>query len=333
MTTDFERYGWKCNETNLNTLPSSAPDEIKGLAKWLTLEGRRSSLAEWIGQVEEDGKIHGKFWPIGAWTHRMSHSSPNQANIPSTFHGEADTPVKEVKAKYDHKLRELFYSDHWLVGTDAEGIQLRILAHYIRSDDYRDAIVSGDKSLGTDIHSLNQRLLGSTCLTRDVAKTFIYAWVLGAGLPKVADILSTSLGEAKNAEKKFLSELPGLKKLKEDMIPRDAARGYFIGLDGRKVNCDSTHLMLAGYLQNGETLVMRYATLLWMEKAKKERINFNLLNLVHDEWQTEVIGPYDDAVRLGELQCEALEEVGRMFKLFCPLKGEYKIGKNWGETH
>ena len=306
-------------------------DGIKALAEWLTLEGRRSSLQEWLGQVEPDGRIHGKFWPIGAWTHRMSHSNPNQANIPSPFSGVADTPVKKVKEKYDGAMRDLFYTDNWLVGCDAEGIQLRILAHYIESPAYRDAIVSGDKKLKTDIHSLNQRLLSAD--TRDMAKTFIYAWVLGAGIDKIAEILETNIPNAKKAESSFIEELPGLKKLKSVQIPYDAARGYFIGLDGRKVPCTSEHLMLAGYLQNGESIIMKMATLIWMKWADEAGINYRLLNLVHDEWQTEVIGPLSDAKKLGELQCFALQEVGKRLGLFCPLAGEYRVGQTWKETH
>ena len=329
----FERYGWACSEANLSTLPSTAPEEIKGLAKWLTLEGRRSSLEEWVGCVQDDGKLHGKFWPIGAWTHRMSHSNPNQANIPSAFHGVPTSAVEEVKAKYDHKLRELFYSDHWLVGCDASGIQLRILAHYMKSPEYRDAILSGSSADGTDIHNLNRKKLGPVCKDRDTAKTFIYGFVLGAGIPKVANILECSIAQASSAQTSFIDSLPGLKKLKSRMIPHDAARGYFIGFDGRKVPCSSEHLMLAGYLQNGETIVMRYATLRWMKAAKAEGIDFTLRNLVHDEWQTEVRGPKEDAERLGELQCQALRDVGDHFNLFCPMDGEYRIGKNWKDTH
>ena len=134
----FKYYGWKVNEANLNTLPDTAPEAAKDLAKWLTLEGRRSSLEEWLGCVQDDGRIHGKFWNIGAWTERMSHSSPNQANIPSVFSETPKTAVEEVKAKYDGKLRECFEvpSGAFLVGTDAEGIQLRVLCHYMRSERY-----------------------------------------------------------------------------------------------------------------------------------------------------------------------------------------------------
>lgn len=328
----YKKYGWKCSEENLKTLPESAPEAAKDLAKWLTLEGRRSSLEEWLGCVSEDGRIHGKFWHIGAWTGRMSHSSPNQANIPSVFHGDPKTAVEEVKDKYDGELRSLFKTDHYLVGADAEGIQLRILAHYMQSKDYRDAILDGTKEDETDIHNLNKKALGPICKDRDVAKTFIYAWLLGAGLPKIASILGCTIAQAKKAEQNFLDSLPELRKVKKLIVPRDASRGYFIGLDGRKVECSSEHLMLAGYLQNGEAVVMKHATVKWTGKAKREGIRFRLLDLVHDEWQVEC-PTKEEAERIGKLMCESLEEVGRDLDLFCPLSGEYTIGKNWRDTH
>ena len=77
----FAKYGWTLSEANLNTLPETAPAGGKRLAEWLTLEGRRSSLVEWLGHVKDDHRIHGSFAHIGAWTGRMSHRNPNQANI------------------------------------------------------------------------------------------------------------------------------------------------------------------------------------------------------------------------------------------------------------
>jgi len=335
----YKRYGWKCSEENLKTLPPTAPDAARDLAKWLTLEGRRSSLEEWLGCVSDDGRIHGKFWHIGAWTHRMSHSSPNQANIPACWpkdkHGNPIPPtsaVEEVKYKYDDKLRALFKTEHYLVGADAEGIQLRVLAHYMESEDYRDAILSGVKELETDIHNLNKKALGPICRTRDDAKTFIYAWLLGAGLPKIAAILRCSVAQAKQAEANFLKALPELKKLKEWRIPRDAKRGWFEGVDGRRVPCNSEHLMLAGYLQNAESTIMKHATVWWTREAKAKNIRFRLVDLVHDEWQVEC-PTYEEAEKIGELMCQSLTEVGKKFGMFCDLTGDYRIGKNWKETH
>lgn len=333
---EYKHYGWKVNETNLKTLPPTAPKAAQDLAKWLTLEGRRSSLAEWIGCVnDEDMRIHGKFWHIGAWTHRMSHSSPNQANIPSVFHGEPQTAVEFVKSKYDGQLRSLFMvpKGHYLVGCDAEGIQLRILAHYMKSQEYVDAICTGKKEDLTDIHNLNKKALGDVCKSRDVAKTFVYSFLLGAGVGKTAEVLSCTVPEAQRAVESFLRALPELARLKGLDIPRDVMRGYFTGLDGRKVECSSEHLMLSGYLQNGESVVMKRATVKWHARLTKEKIPFKLVDYVHDEWQTQVKGDRDMAEYVGQVQADAIREVGEDLGIFCPLAGSYDIGKDWLETH
>lgn len=331
----FKRYGWKCNETNLNTLPANAPAGAHKLAEWMTLDGRRSSLVEWLGQVKEDGRIHGRFTGIGSWTHRLAHSAPNQANIPAEFHGEADTAVKGVKAKYDGPMRALWCvpEDSWQVGTDAEGIQLRLLAHFMKSEQYREAILSGSKEDETDIHNLNRRALGLDHITRDEAKTFIYAFLLGAGNAKVAEILSCSTQQAASAVENFTQSIDGLAKLKNSYIPRVGKLGYFKGLDGRRVGFPGEHYILAGMLQNGESTLMKYACLKWMEDADRENIDYKLLTWPHDEWQVEVNGTKDMAKRLGQIQRDAIVWAGEHLKLFCPMEGSTDIGKNWRECH
>lgn len=333
----FKKYGWKCNETNLNTLPTSAPQGAKDLAKWLTLEGRRSSLEEWLGLVQDDECIHGKFWNIGAWTGRMSHSSPNMANVFSPFQDrKPTTPIEEIKKKYDERLRGLWKAEDgwWLVGTDADAIQLRILTHYMKSEKWKDAILHGNKDCGTDVHSMNRAALGrNICKDRDTAKTFIYAWVLGASVPKQAEILEANIAEAKVANDNFLSSFPELKKLKSHKIPFDASRGYFEGLDGRRVPCSSEHLMLAGYLQNGEAVVMKHSNVLWQKELKTTGIQYKQVNFVHDEWQTMVKGTREEADEVGRIQRKSIETTGTELGLFCPLAGTTKIGTNWAETH
>lgn len=331
----FAKYGWMCNETNLNTLPEDAPEGAKNLATWLTLEGRRSSLVEWLGHVKDDGRIHGRFTHIGAWTGRMAHSAPNQANIPAAFHGEPKTAVDAVKAKYDGPMRALWGVEkgNWLVGTDAEGIQLRILAHLMNSQEYIDAIVTGKKEDETDIHNVNKRALGLPHVTRDMAKTFIYAFLLGAGPGKVAEILRVNHRTAADAMDNFTNSISGLANLKNNVIPYIAKRGWFKGLDGRKVKVPSEHKVLAGMLQNGEAVVMKHAALLWSKRAKEEGIKFKLVTWPHDEWQTEVCGEYATAVRLGEIQRQAIVDTGVNLGIVCPLAGSTDIGKDWYSTH
>ena len=335
MKEHYERYGYTCSEANLATLPSTAPQAVKDLTKWLTLEGRRSSLEEYLGVVQPDSRIHGKFWHIGAWTQRMSHSNPNQANIPSVPHGDPQTPVEEIKHKYDGRIRSLFQASPGclLVGTDADAIQLRILAHYMEDADFIMALESGKKEDGTDAHTLNMKKLGAVCKDRDTAKTFIYAWLLGAGTDKVAQILDCNRSQAKDAVDRFIASYPGLNRLKKVIIPRDAKRGYFIGLDGRKVACDSEHLMLAGYLQSGEAIVMKRALGLWHMQLTDSKTSFKIVDFVHDEWVTEIKGGLEEAERVGYVQRSAIASVGVGLGLKCKLEGTTKIGKTWKDVH
>lgn len=331
----FARYGWTCSENNLATLPENAPEAARNLAEWLTLEGRRSSLVEWLGHVREDGRIHGRFTHIGAWTGRMAHSAPNQANIPAAFHGNVKSAVDAVKDKYDGKFRELWGVEegNWLVGTDAEGIQLRVLAHLMQSEEYVHAIVSGKKEDETDIHNLNRKALGMSHITRDMAKTFIYAFLLGAGNEKIGQILKVSTREAGQAVDNFMESIQGLANLKKKVIPHIAQRGWFKGLDGRRVKVPSEHKTLAGLLQNGEAVIMKHSALDWTQQARYAGIKFKLVTWPHDEWQTEVEGSYQDAERLGTIQRQSIVDTGKKFSMLCPLAGSTDIGKNWLECH
>lgn len=327
----FRVYGWSVSEANLLTLPRTAPKASQSLVQRLLLDSRRSTLEEWFKAFSEaDGRIHGTFNSIGAWTHRMSHAAPNMANIPAE------------PSLYAHEMRSLWCvpKGKLLVGVDAEGIQLRVLAHYINDPVFTNSVISGRKEDGTDPHTLNMKALGPVCKTRGDAKTFIYAFLLGAGTAKVAQILGCSTREAKEAVSQFIEAYPGLKDLKDNKIPRDADRGYFVGFDGRLVMCDSAHHMLAGYLQNGESVIMKRANILWRRKLEEEGISYKQVNFVHDEWQTEVDDDMEVAIKVAKIQADSLRQVGVDLKLNCPLAGSFinshelpAIGNSWAETH
>jgi DNA polymerase-1 len=336
---DLDRYGFTVSEANLGTLPETAPTGAKALAQWLTLEGRRSSLVEWLGQCGDDLRIHGRINNIGAWTGRCAHKDPNTANISSPFHGEPKSAVDEVKKQFDVHLRACWTvpSGSWLVGTDADGIQLRVLADYLwrhfEADQYAQAIMTGRKEDETDIHNLNKRALGVPDATRDMAKTFIYAWLLGAGMAKTAQILKINLNYANIARVRFEKSIDGLYNLKNQLVPYIAEQGYFTGYDGRKVPVPNAHKTLAGILQNGEACLMKHSLLKWHDKARQEGINFKMVGFIHDEYQVEVIGTEEEAKRLGQIQADCMLETGQELGFKIPTPGSYDIGKNWAETH
>jgi DNA polymerase-1 len=333
----LNRLGWKptvktkggdsykiCPE-NLATIPDTAPQAVKGLKTWKVLETRWKLASEWLQGSQVDGRVHGQVITPGAVTHRAAHRGPNMANIPSVPHGK-DGILWKMDGMYAAECRQAFTvpEGKLLVGTDAAGIQLRVLAHYMNDPVYTEQVIDGD------IHTFNMNALGKFCKDRPTAKTFIYAFLLGAGVGKIAEILGCNAAQANKSMQNFYEALPTLKRLKSEAA-RAASMGWMKGLDGRILSIGSEHLALSVYLQGGETVIMRLANLLWYSKAKKEGLNFKQCAWVHDEWQTEVDA--DQAERLGELQVQAIKDAGTFFKLNCPMDGEAKIGRNWLETH
>lgn len=347
----FQVTGWSVTEANLATLPQTAPKGVQKLVRRLLLASRSSTLAQWHAAVRRSGgdteatqewRIHGSFNGIGAWTHRMSHDRPNMGNVPKFNEKRPET------TPYSDQMRSLWGvpKGRLLVGVDAESIQLRIFGHYIEDDEFIRSLCEGTKEDGTDPHSVNGRALGSPCKSRDDAKTFIYAWLLGAGVGQVAFILGCTKEEAQAAVTNFLDRYPGLMYIKDKVIPVDAERGYFQGFDGRYVRIfgedvnQKQHYALAGYLQNGEAVIMKKACRIWYPKLLKEKVPFWWVNFVHDEWQTETINDYDTAMFIAKTQADALREVGEELKLRCPLAGsilnghgKVAIGSTWMDTH
>lgn len=334
--------GWKVNEANLETLPSSAPLAARLLARRILLESRRRTLTEWLDIVTEDGRIHGKFYGIGAWTHRMAHQQPNTANIPNAVKVSDGS-----KILYGKELRALWQApkNRLLVGVDAEAIQLRVFAHLINDPNLTNAIVNGKKSEGTDPHSLNKKYFGSFCKTRNAAKHSLYAMFFGGGPGKIAEIMGCTKEEAGEAIASLIEKYPGLSRLQKEVFPTDAKRGYFIGLDGRAVRIPGDtvsqrkHLCMSGYLQNGEKVIMAKATVKFEPELRE--YNSFIVGFSHDEWQTETPNNMTIALKVAQLQCDALTWAGEQLNLNCPITGsyyndddkDYTIATNWSKTH
>lgn len=335
----FKVYGWKLSEENLKTVPDTAPEATKKLTERLMLASRVSVLEQWLSLAKTDDngvyRIHGRFQHIGAWTGRMSHQEPNMANVPKAKPSDNPTALEILSDEINDKMRSFWIAPpgRRLVGVDADGIQMRIFAHYVNDERLTKALINGSKKDETDIHSLHKRALGAVCKSRDDAKTFIYAWLLGAGAAKVSEILGCSTEEAKVAISSFLQFYPGLRELKQTRIPEEARRGYFIGLDGRPVLVDNEHLVLAGYLQSGEAVIQKLACIDWNKRLQDAKIDYKFVNFVHDEWQTEV--PDDDEIAdyVADTQIASIVRAGESLRLNCPLDGSKSLGYNWKDTH
>ena len=292
--------------------------EAKMIAEYLMLQKRVAQIESWLEAVKDDGRVHGRIITNGAVTGRMTHSSPNMAQIPN------------AGSVYGHECRECWTVEEGnvLVGCDASGLELRMLAHYMKDEGYVRTVTEGSSKDGTDVHTVNQRAAGLA--SRDNAKTFIYALLYGAGDSKIGSIVGGTAKEGSNLKRKFLSQTPALAKLLE-RVGKQASKGWVPGLDGRRIWVRSEHAALNSLLQGAGAIVMKKALCIFYDKIKANKWPVKLVANVHDEFQFEC--PPEIAEEAGKAARMSIIEAGEYFKLRCPLDGEYKIGKSWKETH
>ena len=285
--------------------------EAKMIYEYLMLQKRAAQIDSWLTH-EKDGRVHGRVITNGAITGRMTHHSPNMAQVPS------------VSAPYGRECRSFWKvpEGHKLVGIDASGLELRMLAHYMRDENYTNEILSGD------IHTANMKAAGLT--DRNQAKTFIYAFLYGAGPAKIGQIVGGGYKEGQQLTDSFLRNTPALARLRE-RVSKFSAGGTLPGLDGRRLRVRSEHAALNTLLQGAGAIVMKQALVLMVESLDTYTIPYKLVANVHDEFQIEVPENFADVV--GKAAVRAIKNAGEVLDLRCPLDAEYNVGNNWAETH
>ena len=286
--------------------------EAQLIAEYLLLQKRIAQVESWIKFVEDDGRVHGFVIPNGTITGRMTHRNPNMAQVPS------------VKSPYGEECRSCWTvkKGNKLVGIDASGLELRMLAHYMKDEEFTNEIINGD------IHTRNQKTAGLQ--SRDQAKTFIYALLYGAGDTKIGQVVGGSKEDGARLKERFFANQPSFKRLRE-RVTKASAKGYLKGIDGRKIFIRNAHASLNSLLQGGGAIVMKRALIMLDKEATKNNLDYKFVANIHDEWQVEV--REDHAKDFGTLAVKAIEDSGDYYNMRCPLDAEYKIGDNWSETH
>ena len=372
----IELYGWipveftpsgapQVDETTLGSLDHIPAARL--LVDYLTVDKRLGQLVEgdnaWTKMIGADGRIHGFVNTLGAITRRMTHSGPNMAQVPSLVNAKGPVPYgKECRSLFTVAKAKL------LCGCDAEGLELRMLAHYMAKYDggsYGDTVVNGVKEDGTDVHTVNQKLIRLN--SRNSAKTWIYAYLYGAGLLKLGMVIYEDFTAAqretfnakhpagkaresaiarlgKQARARVEAGLPALGQL-QTKIKRLAASGFLKTVDGSLLRVRSAHSALNTLLQGGGAIVMKKALVIlfnrlleagWVpdlftgELRRGDDVMGFVAN-IHDEFQMEV--PEHLADEVGQMGKDAIRDAGIAFGLRCPLAGSFDKGHNWADSH
>ena len=321
------------NEDVLNKLEFK---EGKILAHYFNVKKLQGQLADgknaWLKMVGKDGRIHGRVNTLGAVSRRCTHSNPNMAQVPS------------VRAYKGHEARELFCvpKGKKLVGCDADGLELRTLSHYMARFDggkYAKAVDEGDKDKGTDIHTVNQK--GAGLPTRDDAKTFIYAFLYGAGDGKIGEIVKGTADDGRRLKDKFFKQIPAIKKLVDQVGLVYKETKTLKALDGNPYHIRSSHSALNTLLQGAGALVMKYYLVMLDANLIKqgfsnsscnpETPDYEFVLNVHDEVQIEC---NEDIAETVAKICEStFGDVTEYLNFRIPLRGTAAIGNNWADTH
>lgn len=329
-----EVLGWKPTEFGDDGIPNLDDDILSKIklpiapliSEFLMLQKRLGQLAEgeqaWMLMVQDDGRIHGRVNTMGAITARASHSKPNLAQIPANH------------SPYGKECRACFEPPKgWkLFGTDASGLELRMLAHYMA---LYDGGAYGKLILEGDVHKANQIAAGLP--TRDNAKTFIYGFLYGAGDAKLAEIINGTKAQGKALKEKFLNNTPALKSLREAVAAKVLATGTLKALDGRILPVRHQHAAVNTLLQSAGAIVCKQWTIYIHELLRADGyisgIDYAQLAWIHDELQ---IGYNPERLTndyLVSISKKSMAMVTKLFKLRIPLDAEGNSGDSYAETH
>lgn len=335
-------------------LTEDSYDSIQGelgkqIAEYNTYTSRRKVIKNpdkddkgWLNNLAPGNRIICTPRTIGAATARMTHSG--LVNVPSP------------KATFGKEMRELFIASegYKIVACDMASAQLRLLAAAMGDQKYIDTVVLGREEddnkvyLGEDVHSVNAIAAGLINPNwqpgskewkdgRGKGKTFIYALLFGAGDAKLGTIVGGGLDEGRNLRNQFMEELPAIDNLittlkDEWQGNKRAGEGWFAGLDGRRIYCNSPHKILNYKLQSDEAILLKE----WLINVDNDIRNNDsiahakLLLSYHDELNYETIPDEVDA--LGDILKRGIQDAGKTFGIAI-MDGDSKVGNNWAEVH
>ena len=283
------------------------------LARYFLLQKRSALVKAWIEACSAESRVHCRYRTLGAITNRMSCVSPNLQQVPA------------VRVEYGKDCRELFEAPQGrkLLDTDAAGLELRVLAHYMDDERFTREILEGD------VHTANQQMAGLE--TRDQAKTFIYALLYGAGDAKIGAVVNGSAKDGAQLRARFMANMPAYKRLSEAVIHKGESVGKLKALDGRVLRVRSGHASLNTLIQGSGAVLMKKWFMYVDYHLRRRQADAKIVAMVHDELVIESDAKDVDLAK--DCVILSIRQTNKAYKLRCQLDCDVQIGNNWSEIH
>ena len=332
-------HGWKPEQWNMKDGGRTSPKLTKH-DPFVGVEGPAKLIVEIRNIDKMDAFVRG--WESNADEQNILHPRVVGLAVTSRARHSVVANVPRVTTMWGKEIRELLVPrpGNVMVGIDAVACQFRMLASRMNDPEYTEVVLKGD------VHDYHQRAAGFS--SRDNAKTGGYAYIFGAGNAKLGSIENASAERGLEIKQNLEASIPALKRVQDELRQewRTTAKvranlwggtefygGIVKGLDGRPILVDSDHKLLMGALQSDEAILMQYAMQLLHQALQVRGFYQRAWQLIwyHDEWQWETTPALADTI--GKLGCWAVHRAGQLLGLNCPQAGEYRVGKNWAETH
>lgn len=295
------------------TLSNCSIPVAETLATYFMLQKRSALVKSWIKSCTDQNRVHCRYRTLGAITNRMSCVDPNLQQVPA------------VRVQYGKECRELFKAatGSKLLDTDAAGLELRVLAHYMSDDKFTKEVLEGD------VHTANQKMAGLD--TRSQAKTFIYALLYGAGDAKIGAVVNGSAKDGAELRSRFMSNMPAYKRLSEAVIRKGESQGKLKAIDGRVLRVRSGHASLNTLIQGSSAVLMKKWFMYVDHHLRTRKIRSKIVAMIHDELVLE--SDEKDVDAAAESVILSISQVNKAYDLRCKLECDVQVGNNWSEIH
>ncbi len=282
-----------------------------------------------LKSVSEDGRIHSTFNQTETRTGRISSLEPNLQNIP-------------VRTELGREMRKFFVAskNSSLIDADYSQIELRVLAHI--ADD--KALIEAFKN-GEDIHTraamnvlgLKEDEVDSDHRRR--AKAVNFGIVYGIGAFSLSQDIGTSVREASEYIKNYLSVYSGVADFMKASVENGKKNGFVSTLFGRRryipelsatnknISAFGERIAMNAPIQGTAADIIKIAMVRVYNRLKEEKLSARLILQIHDELIIEC-----DKNEAEKASLVLKEEMENAASLSVPLITDLNVGNSWYET-
>ena len=274
------------------------------------------------------GRIHSTFNQTVAATGRLSSNDPNLQNIP-------------IRTEMGVEIRKGFIpADGMLfMSADYSQIELRILAHMSRDEDFMRPFIEG-----VDVHKQTASAVFGADISevtsdmRAAAKTINFATIYGIGPYALSKQLNTSVAEAKTFIEQYFARFPGVRRYLDEQIEHAREHGWVETLSGRRryipeIRSSNFNMRSFGEraatnapVQGSAADIIKIAMINIQNAIEEQGLGTRMLLQVHDELVFEI--PEAELETARELVKRLMENA---LPLAVPLEVATGVGANWYE--